>query len=246
MVLGGRIKEYFRFERKEVTGILVSVILIAFILSFKEWGGEKFDIAVGLVNLAVAFLIVFLGFLVHVSAQKINALRLGYVAEFQYSMYGLIGGLILCFASNGYLFFLGTGEVRIRHMLRMRLGTFRYGLNYWEYAKISFVGPMANIFLAVFFKFFYATGSPILEKAVLINIFIAIFSMLPIPFNDGLNIFFGSKPFYVFGFGTILGISLSLIFMEGILLSIMLGLFIGVLIVFLFFVIFDKGLEINY
>jgi hypothetical protein len=245
MEVGGRIKEYFKFEKREVTGIVISVLIIAFILSFKDWGTEKFDVVSGVNNLAATILIVSLAYIVHVSVQKIYALKMGYLAEFQYSLYGLIIGLVLCFASNGFLFFLGSGEVQLRHVPRWRVGKFRYGLNYWDYAKISFAGPMANVFLAIFFKMLSWTGSPLIEKAILANILIAIFSLVPVPGNDGLNLFFGSKPFYAFSVGTIVGISMLLLYVKIIWLSILMGFIMGLITSFIFFVIVEKGLEVT-
>src|SRR4030042_1348365 len=105
MEVGGRIKEYFRFEKKEVTGIIISILIIAFIVSFKNWGTDKFDVISGINNFFSAILIVALAYIVHISVQKIYALKMGYTADFTYSLYGLIIGLVICFASNGFLFF---------------------------------------------------------------------------------------------------------------------------------------------
>ena len=68
--------------------------------------------------------------------------------------------------------------------------------------------------------------------------------MVPVPGNDGLNLFFGSKPFYAFSIGTIVGISMLLLYVKIIWLSILMGFIIGLFASFIFFVIVEKGLEL--
>ena len=192
------IKKYYKFNGNEIKGIIITAILIAFMLSFKNWGTEAYNITEGALNLISAILIVALGMLVKLSLQRFYAFKLGYTLEYKYSIYGLVGGLILTFASNGVLFFLTPGHNTLKHKPRLRLGEFRYGMNMWEYAKISATGPVGLILLAIFFKAFTFLGNPLIDWAVTMNIILALFSLVPIPGNDGLDIFFGSRFFYVF------------------------------------------------
>ena len=48
--LWDKIKRYYKFTPSEIRDFIISVIIISFIISFKEWGGEKFNLMVGLFN----------------------------------------------------------------------------------------------------------------------------------------------------------------------------------------------------
>ena len=237
------IRKYYRFNGNEIKGIIISVLMIAFMLSFKNWGTDAFDVTQGLFNFIGAVLIVALGYIVHLSLQRFYAFKLGYIAEYRYNIYGLVGGLILTFASNGYLFLLIPGHCIIKHMPRLRLGEFRYGMNMWEYAKIAAAGPVGNILLAMFFKAFSFLGSPLIDKAITINIILALFSLVPLPGNDGLDIFFGSRFFYVFLVIFLVLISIGLLLLSGVWSFVLISLtasFIGLTVYFIFV---EEGLK---
>jgi len=236
------IKKYYKFSGNEIKAMTISILVIAFMLSFKTWGTEVFSPKEGMVNLISAILIVALGFIVHISLQRLYAFKLGYTVEYHNFIYGLVGGLILCFASNGNLYFLSPGHVTIKHMPRLRLGEFRYGMNMWEYAKVATAGPVGNILLAAFFKAFTFLGNPLIEKAVLINVLLALFSLVPLPSTDGLDIFFGSRFFYVFVLAVIIGMSASLLLLQGLWLALGVGLFIGIIAVSIYFITVEEGL----
>ena len=153
-----------------------------------------------------------------------------------------MGGLLLTFASNGNLYFLAPGHVTLTHMPRLRLGEFRYGMNLWEYAKVATAGPVGNLLLAAFFKAFTFLGNPLIEKAVTINILLALFSMVPLPSTDGLDIFFGSRIFYFFALSIVIGMSISLFLLSGIWLIIGTSLFVGIIGVSIYFIFVEESL----
>jgi len=234
------IKKYYKFNGNEIKAMIVSILIIAFILSFKSWGTEVLDVTLGLYNFFSAILIVTLSFLVHLTLQRLYAFKLGYTAEYNYSLYGLIGGLILTFASNGNLFFLAPGHVTIKHKPRLRLGEFRYGMNMWEYAKIAAAGPLGNILLAILFKSLIFLNNPLIQRAMTINILLALFSMVPLPSTDGLDIFFGSRFFYVFWLILLVTISISLYLLSGIWLIIAISLSLAIIGTTIYFVFVEE------
>src|SRR3989344_5688132 len=69
-----KVKRYFLPERREFISMLPPVVGMAFIISFKEWGGETFDVAAGLANFALALLIVAVSFFTFDAGQR----RLGW------------------------------------------------------------------------------------------------------------------------------------------------------------------------
>ena len=78
-----RIKRYYAFTHNEMKGMAIAILVIAFIISFKEWGaGNVFDPATGLFNFFNAVLIVALSFLLHDTGQRLWALAIGYRIEY--------------------------------------------------------------------------------------------------------------------------------------------------------------------
>ena len=49
--LADKVKRYFKFTPLELRSLIIATLVIAFIISFKEWGyGSDFNIGVGLFN----------------------------------------------------------------------------------------------------------------------------------------------------------------------------------------------------
>ncbi len=228
--LQDKVKRYFRFNEKELRGLLLTAFILALCLSFREWGyGNQVNIAFGLRNLFNAFLITLLAILVHVSAQKIYALDLGYQAEYEIWTFGLVLAFILALLTNGILFFIAVGGFYLHFLEGHRLGYFRYELNYFGMGMVAFMGPLANIILAMLFRYLsFISPSPLVSKAVLINIYFALFSMIPIPPLDGSKIFYASRYLYFFSTGLIIGASI-LLFYSGLISTLIGSLFIGLL-----------------
>ena len=227
-------KKYYTFNAEELRAILFGAIGLAFIISFNEWGVTTFDLGYGLRHLFNAFLIVILSFLVHLSVQRVLALWFGFKAEYRVWLYGLGIGLVLVIVSRGRLWFLAPGGIVVYHMVGHRLGSFRYGLNYWPLGLVGMSGPMASVILAIFFKFLlgYMPDNVLLQKALVFNIWYAIVTMLPIPPLDGSHTFFASRLFYTFWLGVVIGLCLALYFLP-IWAAFLIGLLMGLVIIYL-------------
>ncbi len=109
---------------------------------------------------------------------------------------GIIVPLFFTLVSNGRLFFPAVEEFELSKEKTHRLGRKYIHLTDYEEAKIAVAGPLANILLAVIFKIINPSG--IFNDFIFINYMIAIFHMIPFPHLDGIKIFFGSKPLYIF------------------------------------------------
>lgn len=194
-----RIKKDYRFRGEEITSLLVCVLFAAVIFSFKDWG-EPFNFSTGFLHLFEVFLIALLAFFLHETAHKLIALKWGYKSEFKISWLGLTASLILAFVSGGNLAILLPGGLFLAHHIRYRLGEFRYGLNYNEMALVALIGPVTNLLLAALFQW-GLTISPenyFLQKGFILNLTLAICTVLPLPTLDGFSAFFGSRGFYIF------------------------------------------------
>ena len=170
--LADKVKRYFKFTPLELRSLIIATLVIAFIISFKEWGyGSDFNIGVGLFNFFNAILIVALSFLVHISLQRIWSLGTGYRLEWKMWSFGLLFGLILAFLTNGAVWLILPGGFIAHHMAGHRLGWFRYDINYWAIGLIAVTGPFASIALAAIFKAlsgFMLTS--LIQKVVTFNI----------------------------------------------------------------------------
>jgi len=239
--LGSRLSLYYGFTRKEVRDILICVFFTAFIFSFNDWGrAGQFSLVSGLRNFFLVFFLAILAYFVHLSAQRIFALSIGFKAEFKLWWGGLITSLLVVFITAS-LFGLGftvilPGGIVIALLTRHRLGEFRYGVNYWESGITALWGPVASILFAFVFKIFliFFPQSWFLQKGLLINLIYGICSMLPLPNLDGINVFFSGRVFYAFVYGLMLGVAL-LIYWANLWLTIIGAIIIGIAIWLLFY-----------
>ena len=197
--LKDKTKRYYKFTPHELKGIVISILIIAFIISFKEWGVEKFDLGSGFFNLFNAILIVALSVLVHDAGQRLWGMAIGYRIEFRMWTFGLLFAVIVAFISNGNFWMILPGGFLLHHLAGHRLGFFRYGINYFGQAMVALAGPLSNLTLIIFLKILYVfSPNPLIQKAIIFNVIYTITNMLPIPPLDGSKIYFGSRMLYAF------------------------------------------------
>jgi len=236
------VKQHFTFTQEELRALAIGVILTAFMFSFNDWGDTTFSLGEGLRNLLNAVLIALLTFIVHQSAQRIVALSVGFKIEYRIWMYGLIIGLALTIVSRGKLWFFAPGGIIAYHLVGHRIGSFRYGLNYWPLGMIGLVGPLSNLVLAMLFKLLLLLSptNTLLQSAMVFNIWFALFTILPIPPLDGSHLFFSSRLMYVFMLGAVIGMAIALYFF-GVFAALTLGLVLGIICWLSYFWFFEKG-----
>ncbi|TKJ17471.1 hypothetical protein CEE44_02970 [Candidatus Woesearchaeota archaeon B3_Woes] len=237
-----KFRHYFRFNKSEIEASVISVLVLAFIVSFGEWGaGDAFDFNVGLINLFESIIIVGIVLGSHLIVIKLIALYWGYRAEFKLWWYGLLTGLGLAFFSASLtgsvghpfvLWVLAPGGIFFHHMSVHRLGWFRYGVNMIETGLCCMWGSLSTVFLALFFKILLVVfpGSLFFYKGMVVSLWFAFFSILPIPPLNGSRLFFYSRATYAFVFGSILGATFLIISNLNIFLIILLSLVVGVII----------------
>lgn len=239
--LTDKIKKYYKFSIHEVRGFVIAILIIAFIISFREWGGASFDLSTGLFNLFNAVLIVALSILIHDAGQRIWGLAIGFRIEYKMWTFGLIGALILAFLSNGRLWLIVPGGFLLHHMAGHRLGYFRYGLNIMGQAMVALAGPLFTFMLIILLKVLNAlTPSLLLEKAILFNVIYLITSMLPIPPLDGSKIYYGSRMAYAFVLPALVAATILMIVDIPIFFSLVLSLLIGVVLWLIYYVSFEN------
>lgn len=191
----------FRFERREILALAASTLVLAAAFSFLL--SCSFLIETALVGncpsgfdwdallwpaFPVSLVLVFAAFVLHELAHKFTAQYYGLWAEFQSSTWGLLlalaasGAFGIVVASPGAVVIMGPASKR-------------------EAGVISVLGPLVNIaFAAIALPLWLMTdqspafdvGLPrignVFELAVLINVVLAAFNMLPIKPLDGSKV----------------------------------------------------------
>ncbi|MEM3127310.1 MAG: hypothetical protein QW331_04570 [Candidatus Woesearchaeota archaeon] len=186
---------YATFNRDEIVGVLLSSVVFGFMFAFRDWN----TVTEGVLGWGISIIIVLLSLIVHEYAHKLSAISVGFKSTFKPSWTWIWGTLAACFVTNGFLVAPINGTIELKLAGRQRLGHFRYGLNYWASGVVSFLGPFSNLLLAIIFKtlLLLSPDSIILQKALVINISMAIFNILPLPKVDGLLTFYSNLMFYV-------------------------------------------------
>lgn len=239
--MGGKLKRYYRFSPSELRGFIISILVLSFIVSFREWGRERFSLISGLFNWFNAALIVTLVFIVYNFVQRIAGWSVGYNAEYKMWTIGLLIGLIVAFVSRGRIWVLLPGGVLIHHLAGHRLGHFRYGLNYFQHGMVAVAGTFALITMAALFKIlntvFY---SSLLDKLILFCVVFAIYDIMPIPPLSGSRLFFGSRMTYAFMFFTIVIAGILLLLDINVMMAIFGSIVIGAICWLLYYVFFER------
>ncbi len=168
------------FKKKEIRDILISIGVLA--LAVSGLGPNWVGAGVVIRNLVSVSFPLALSFFTHELAHKKVALSYGYRSYYRMWGKGLILALLIGIMSNGELLFAAPGAVMIQ--------TRNAGSE--ENGKISAAGPLTNLILAgLFYPFTLIPGllSTIGQFGVFINLWLAIFNLLPFGPLDGRKIF---------------------------------------------------------
>lgn len=250
--IASRIEHRFRFSSAEILRILATVLVAAFILSFRKWGVETFDLFSGLFNFVVSAAFVFLFLLMHFSVQKIIALNYGYSSEYKNWHNGFLISLIVVFFSFGFIPLFFTGVLSFDAIPKLRVGSFRGGIMHKHLGIIAVSGPVSNMVMAALLAPIYlATKNQLVFDMISINLLIAIFSMLPIPTFEklrqfkggttGLYLFIASRWAYFFVLGTVLGFSLLIWIAKT--FSFILAIIIGAIAAFIYYRVYESEIK---
>ena len=232
-----KIRGYYKFTHHEVRGLIIAIFVIAFIISFKEWGKASFDATAGIYNLFNAVLIVALSILIHDFGQRLWGLAIGYKIEFKMWSYGLLFALIIAFISNGSLWLIVPSGFMLHHIAGHRLGWFRYDINYFGQAMVALAGPLFTLMLIILLKTlnsFYP--NPLIQKAIIFNVVYAITSLLPIPPLDG------SKMLYAFALPAIAVSTIMMIVDIPLLFALVLSFLVGIILWLTYYISFERKL----
>ena len=214
------LKENFKYSGDETRQMFWTSLAFAFILTalFKGFLRQRIILEDALLFFLLILFFILISMWAHISFQKAVAIKLGYKATYSYWTNGILLSLFLNVMSFGFIPFILPGSVNIEHIPKLRLGKFRYGTNLKDLARVCLAGPIAHVLLIVAAGIiFIATNSTkdsYIYAFIAVNMFLAVYSMLPIPKidiptkidagSDGLGIFFFSRIIYVWVMLTVL------------------------------------------
>lgn len=228
-----------KFTKQEIKHIILAILVIGFSFAFDD-KQAKFSLSYWLKNFVIITILVIIAYLAKALTQKYIAKRIGCYAETQpwklerygirkeahfpvrfsigittftvkYVPLGFIVPILITLLSNGQLFFVTTSILFITTIPHYRIGReFKHITNY-ETAKIAASGPFVCIVLALIFKLLNFNHNPLIDEFILINSWMALSNILPIPHFDGGEAYSGSRPLFVLTAAFILA---SLVFLN--------------------------------
>lgn len=201
-----------KFTKPEINHLIISIIIIGSLIALIKYTK---DLSTNLILMMQGMLLIAIAILPNILAKKIVAKK--YETEVEYRIWsitekkqatsnyikkifmtipiGLLLPILIVIVSQGKLLFLAFGMFIIsKH--KTHIGKQRPYLTEFESAKIAFIGPITNLLIALIFKLispFY-----LIQQAIDINLYMAIYHLLPLPNLDGLKIFMAGRTFYIF------------------------------------------------
>lgn len=235
-----RIKRYFVFNSQELNGLVLTILIIGFIVSFRDWvvsPSGALESITTLKNIINGMIVAALIVVIHESVHRLSALYTGFTTYTRLWWPGLITGLVLAFATKGWAWFIVAPSIYVRHLPVHRLGKFRYGLNMFANGIICMSGIIAVMLFAILVKILliYMPANFLLMKTLHVAIWFSIINILPIPPLNGSRILFmpGGPLIYIFTAFTVVGVALFLtipvVQMWQILLLLAGGLIVGII-----------------
>jgi len=230
MELLARIRSNFAFSWEEWKALLIMCAAFAFIYSFDQW--DATNASIGFISLFIAFVIALVSVFAHHALQRIWGLYEGFKIKQELWWYGILTGLVLVVISNGNIKFLAASGTFIFMNEIWRLGQYRYGLSFWGWARICFMGVLANLLLATWAKMlmFSYPDNVFFSRLFYFNMIMAFCNLIPIPPLDGFRIMYISRLFYAFAFGCIGGyFVLTMLGIYSYLLALVIGIIVWLL-----------------
>ncbi|MFT4282883.1 MAG: hypothetical protein ACMXX6_00475 [Candidatus Woesearchaeota archaeon] len=209
------LKKYTNLNGQELKFFILIILTAGFILSFRAWGTQRFDLQLGLQNLILYTLTFAIFYLIFIISQKIIAYKLGYSSEFTLWPLGPMIGVLITFMTYGVIPFLYLGAIDIKTIPRLRLGKLRTSMNFKDLMYVGITGPLTLLLVTVLIlePIYFLTRLEILKTIIWICALIIFYTTLPLPNSNGVNILLYSKLIWIIIFTfSIITLSLILLF----------------------------------
>jgi hypothetical protein len=167
-------------DKSERNLLILTILVLGFCFSFRDWGIERFDFGVGLMNFILTTILVAFSVLVHLYSQKRKAKKHNAKITFHTWTSLLATAVVITILTNGYIIFAAVWVITIGSHQFLRAKHKYPHIGPFERAKIVAVGPMSNILLGlVSATLFFRTGAFIWEKLMIINFWFAVMNLFP-------------------------------------------------------------------
>mgnify|MGYP005838595655 CR=1 FL=1 len=184
--------------KAEIRDFLILASVFAFLAAWHKWGVEEFNFLYGSGNYLISLIAMAFFLAAKFGAQKLVANFLGIKVEQSVAPTPLILAVLFVLLTNGKptiaaapLTLWAANKLKIE-VAKKRLKKIAFK----EVGLIAIAGPIANLLLAIILwpasKFFST-----------INIFLALFALIPIPPFEGYQAFFTFRLIWAFAFGAI-------------------------------------------
>ncbi|MBC7091784.1 MAG: hypothetical protein H5T50_07770 [Nitrososphaeria archaeon] len=171
------------FSPREKLELLFATLIVSLVgLSFIGWSLNIFELPFALLAFALSFL-------AHEIAHKISAVKEGLIAFFKLDVVGVILTFVSTFSP---LKIVAPGSVMVLGYLDSK-----------TMGKVSSAGPLINIFVGSLlypFRYFNVPFSNALNAICLLNLWIAVFNLIPLGVLDGRKVFAWDKRIWLIMF----------------------------------------------
>ena len=184
-------KLYGKLSSREFKQFMITVVKLGFLIGFSDKRPttkmDSYYLFFMLFSMATAALAIF----IKIFIQRFFLYKFGYNPDYEYSINSLLIGVVLIFATSGFVWFLPSGTSTATLLQSERLGKWRMGLKHVEHARALVFGIVGLVLFTIILKFFVTPNSVFLSHMMKVNMAIAFYSLLPTPESDGIYIFFG-------------------------------------------------------
>lgn len=239
------------FSKKERNYILVSIIVLSLVFGFND-KSDLFSASNWLINFLLVIIAVSVSVLLGYVAIKKAAEKIGCETEYEiwsvkrwgfepekkfkkkFSLpLGVILPLLITLLSNGLGYFPVVGSHKLTEDKIKRVGKIFSKLTGYERTIILLSSTLT--YLVLFFLFLFLSRFGIdFSVFIRVNMWLALFSLLPLPNLDGAEMLFGSLPMYLFALAFV--VMSVLLAPVNMILAILLALVLAITIVIAYFV----------
>ena len=181
------------FNENEIKDIIISIISLAVISSINAlFTGDSWfaSFIVYLVAVSIAL------FTKLYSHKRIGE-KFDCTAIYKFNYYLFIISMLTALLFQGIFVFAALGSIMINSSYYTRLGHKFVNISRREAGLIALSGPMANIVLAITSLLLYPLFPPFFSALRNISVFMALFSLVPIPPLEGHFILWWNRPVWL-------------------------------------------------